>query len=365
MFKTSTPLLERILTSLLKLPTSKFLQYQNKANHCLMTQHIINCRLLENDPFCLIDVGASGGINSCWNNFGNCLKAIGFEPLIDECERLNSDKNKPKKVSYSPYFIISDDEEVEKMSGPQEASKFYGRASAIKYHELKKTNPIQSHYNSGKKPTYTNQKTSLDRYFSDHPIESIDFIKIDTDGHDYAVLHGAKNVIKNKEVLGILVESQLHGGSHIHSNVFRNIDRLLTEAGFRLYNIDLYKYSRGKLPNLFSVTIPAQTLKGQMLWGDALYLRDYAAKDDPSLNLSAIKILKLACLYEMFELSDCAAELLITYQNQLKSLVDVEKCLNLFVKGMGFNYTYEEYMKLFEENSDDFFPPKYHILERQ
>ena len=80
-----------------------------------------------------------------------------------------------------------------------------------------------------------------------------------------------------KQVLGLLVESQLHGIAHAHSNVFSNIDRLMREQGFSLFDFEIYRYTRATLPGHFVYDIPAQTHEGQVVWGDALYLRDVTA----------------------------------------------------------------------------------------
>ena len=52
----------------------------------------------------LIDVGASGGIDEFWSCFGSRLKAVGFDPLIAEVDRLNK-SNKPSGVRYEAAFI--------------------------------------------------------------------------------------------------------------------------------------------------------------------------------------------------------------------------------------------------------------------
>ena len=45
-------------------------------------------RLWGERNFFLIDVGASGGLEKHWQVFGDRLKAVAFEPLVVEAERL-------------------------------------------------------------------------------------------------------------------------------------------------------------------------------------------------------------------------------------------------------------------------------------
>jgi FkbM family methyltransferase len=52
----------------------------------------------------------------------------------------------------------------------------------------------------------TVRATTLDRYCSDHGIERIDFLKIDTEGHDLEVLHGAKAMLEGRRISAIQFE---------------------------------------------------------------------------------------------------------------------------------------------------------------
>jgi hypothetical protein len=63
-----------------------------------------------------------------------------------------------------------------------------------------------------------------------------------------------------------------------------------------------------------------------------IYLRDGASEDYRTVwveDLSVTKLLKLACLYELFQLPDRAAELIFVYRDRLKALVDPTILLNL------------------------------------
>jgi hypothetical protein len=140
----------------------------------------------------------------------------------------------------------------------------------------------------------------------------VDFLKVDTDGHDIEVILGARNILASG-VIGLRVEEQLHGSPHKYANTFSNIDRLLRERGFSLFDLDVYRYSRADLPAPFVYDIPAQTTTGQVSWGEALYLRDLGSPAYESMwnyEVTAERVMKLAALFDLFELPDCAAELL-------------------------------------------------------
>jgi hypothetical protein len=166
-------------------------------------------------------------------------------------------------------------------------------------------------------------------------------------------------LLSEARVLGIAIESQFHGLVHEESNTFRNIDRLLTSLGFSLFDLEVHRYSRAALPRPFVYSIPAQTRQGQVLWADALYLRDLGGEQHATLarEFPPEKILKLACLFEIFGLQDCAAELLLKYQPLVAHLIDVDACLDMLASEVnGTKISYSQYISGFEQNVESFYP---------
>lgn len=161
-------------------------------------------------------------------------------------------------------------------------------------------------------------------------------------------------------VLGLFVECNFQGPVSDNGNMFSNIDRLLRSKGFSLFDIECFRYSRAALPKPFLYNIPAQTTEGQILWGDALYLRD-AAKPDYEriwkMEFSPEKLLKLACLFELYGLEDCTAELLINYKERLSGLINIDEALDMLTPSLaGRKMTYRQYNDAFEKNIEIFFP---------
>jgi hypothetical protein len=115
-------------------------------------------------------------------------------------------------------------------------------------------------------------------------------------------------------VLGLKVEAPFQGPPHEFANTFNNIDRVLHSHGFSLFDLTTNRYSRAELPSPFVYDLAAQTVSGQLVWGDALYFRDLASPAYDAAWRYAVtpeRVMKLACLYEQFGLPDCAAELLV------------------------------------------------------
>jgi pyruvate-formate lyase-activating enzyme len=200
----------------------------------------------------------------------------------------------------------------------------------------------------------TTNHISLDNLAKKYNLEDLDFIKIDTDGADRDVLESAKDSINNSPVLGIWIEVNFIGDKD-SPNSFHEIDRTLRSWGFELFDIISRKYSVASLPTPFEYDCFAQNVYGKVQQGDALYLRDPMSKkidDEKDMcapicpTLSIDKLLKLACLFEIFNLLDHAAELLIGYREQFDSIINVDENLNLLTEQVtGRKITYENYIK--------------------
>jgi len=330
---------------------------------------VLRAKLLDDAPCFLIDVGASGGVLRPLRAFAHCLHAIGFEPLASACRRLNDEEPSPT-VRYVPYALgfdgyaalLAEPGPAAGPSPPNWQSDTYPRSSAARAQRTTGYNTGLAYGGDAADDGRDAPRISLDDYLDAHPVPTVDFVKIDTDGHDYEVLLGAERTLRDRQVLGLLVECQFHGSAHPHANVFHNIDRFLHERGFSLFDMELMRYSRGCLPAPFAIDIPAQTETGQVLWADALYLRDAGAPGYGAawnLDLPPAKLLKLACLFELFGLPDCAADLLQAHRDRLAGWIRVDAMLDLLTPTLGGRrLSFDEYNRLFDADPVAFYPAK-------
>jgi len=319
-----------------------------------MIQYLMTHQVLGEEKFFLFDVGASEGIASYWSVFGKHLSAIGFDPLVNECERLNRINRLPD-VLYVPTYIVSEIPEMDHYQG-RICGSLFSRSSAVYYLNSFNIDYVKQHFNMGAECVYSENKISLDRYCLENDIKNVDFIKVDTDGADYAVLRGADRLLQEGNVLGLYVESQFHGEVHPYANTFRNIDRFLAKKGFMLFDLSTWRYTKAQLPGTFSYQIPAQTVTGQISWGDALYLKDFVFMKSQGEEIPTVQLIKMACLQEIFGLPDCAAELLATFREQLSELIDVDQCLNALARDMALYPNYKIHMSRFRTHREAFFP---------
>jgi FkbM family methyltransferase len=312
--------------------------------------------------FFLIDVGASAGIDRCWSSFGDKLEAIGFDPLISEVERLNLQNNNPR-IKYEEAFVIYKDFDkhypADLRNKDSATYNSFNRTSSVRATQAQNYNYIENHFNDGKPIVYSKRSIQLDDFVKQNNITDVDFIKIDADGHDFPVLLGSSKILDNSNILGIQVEAQFHGSPHPYANTFSNIDQFLKSKGFTLFNLDNYYYSRGSLPAKFLYRIFAQTVTGQIQWGEALYFRDLADKTYTqrfNFPVTIDKVVKLACLYEIYGLNDCAAELLINRAEELNFTQHLNVLLDSLTPPFrGKKIEYKEYVKRFDKNPENWF----------
>lgn len=79
------------------------------------------------------------------------------------------------------------------------------------------------------------QLTTLDHYCTEQQVQTIDFLKIDVEGHDLAVLQGGEQMLRNGRIRCIQFE---YGGTHIDARVFlKDFFTLLQPLGYNLYKI--------------------------------------------------------------------------------------------------------------------------------
>jgi FkbM family methyltransferase len=328
-----------------------------------LTQYVVEHSLWGDSDLRLIDVGASGGIARHWRVFGNRLSAVGFDPLVAEVDRLNRSETR-SKVRYVASFVgWPDYDSVFPLAERSDAIRLlynqpFVRSSAVRAHNVTQQDYVRDQFNAGAVVEYTKETTSIDAFVAGQ--QPPDFLKIDTDGHDYPVLRGAEETLR-RGVLGVEVEAQFHGVVHDLGNTFANIDRFLRQLGFSLFDLRPYRYSRSALPQPFLSDIPAQTVEGQVLWAEAVYFRDLAHQDYARMfgrEASREDLLKLCCLFELHGFPDCAAELLTSDALRDLDTSEREALLDMLTPKAFGNVTYREYLERFDRDPASFYPSR-------
>jgi len=268
------------------------------------TRHLIASHSFEKKPLVTVDVGARGGFEEHWSLYGDQVKLIGFEADAAECERLNQQESGLDRRFY-PVALHQD-------TGQRTFySTAYPAGSGFYQPDMKLVQRFPDKVNLAVVETIDLETAGFDSFASDNGIDYVDFVKLDTESVELDILKGAIGSLR-KSILGLSIEIWFQPW-HRGQPVFCDVDSFLRPLGFRLFDLAIYRMSREALPEATPSPIPGPTKHGQVISGEALYLRDGA---DEIANESMledgwddIKLLKLASIMELFGLPDCSIEL--------------------------------------------------------
>lgn len=334
------------------------------------------------EDFVLLDVGASGGIDTGWRSIGARLRAFGFDPNVEDCERQNSaEAGKPGAVEYVPGFVecppehpflqrepvldldptaavikglwgrnpwqrLSVQRATENREALIRASSSEDLQTQNQWHRVDLSDPLA--------PIH------LPRFLAERDVRSVDFIKIDIDGHDFEVLNSLDDQFETLQVLGAGLEVNFIGGIQPWHHTFHNTDRFMRARGYDLFNLTTRQYSNAYLPSPFLERYPSKTATGRPVQGDAAYILDVVAPHNADRTLSVDKLLKLSMVFALFGHPDMAAELLVERMDDFAERLDVEAALDLLAAeaqpGAERPLSYREYMARFAEDSPMFYP---------
>ena len=311
-------------------------------------------RAFADDPLFVVDVGASGGVDGYWREFGDQFRAVGFDPLLTEVARLNEGAG--VGVHYEAAWVTCREPGT---ANGMPSTQFFQRTSAVRAAEVADLDYAREIYNAGAPIELSTARIVLDEHFDHDDRNRIDFLKVDTDGGDFDVLRGAEEILRDGGVLGLAVEAQFHGPVGPEANLFSNIDPYLRGFGFGLFDLEVYRYSRSALPAEFALHVPAQTVTGQISWGEAIYFKDLGDPDYESMwsfQPSAVDIFKLMCLFEIFGLPDCAAELILKYRELLGDERTRTELLDMLAEDQA-GTTFADLHRRFEDDARRRFSP--------
>ena len=330
--------------------------------HTPMTDLLRERGAFDQHPFVLIDVGCSGGIADAWRAFGPSLIALGYDPDVGACEEAQAREQFPN-VRYEARYVGVPESHVFAQRRRAEAARwpdtnFWGRVTAgYLAREQQETNDDGSE-TSTRVATHGTSSAST-RSSAARQLPTVDFLKVDVDGPDMEVLESAREALAVGQVLGVAAEVNWFGSINPTEPTFHNVDLFLRGRDYALFGLTVRPYSRTDLPAPFTRELYAETSFGQPYQGDAIYVRDLAAPEQQDLAdaYPTEKLLKLACIYELIGLPDCAAEVLNRFQPRLAAFGDVEALLDALTPPLlGETLTYREYMKKFEEEPHMFLP---------
>ncbi len=145
---------------------------------------------------------------------------------------------------------------------------------------------------------------TLDSVIDQYKFEA-DFIKIDTQGSEYEILEGAKKSI-SKGIFAALLETWSYP-FHKDQKLTYDVMKIMDDNGYFLVDLNKGGYYRRK-------TVQNSTLfLGQIGQLDLLYFETF--EKFTSTDKSNEKIIKAACLADLYGMTDYSVELLTHYGN--------------------------------------------------
>jgi protein O-GlcNAc transferase len=264
-----------------------------------------------------IDCGAlkiEGTQKDPWIVFAEAglAEVIGFEPISEECERLNATCGFPESIRYLPYAIGDGARHTLNITNlPMTSSLFEPDTDTLDlFHNLGEFTQVVARESL--------QTMRLDDLADLGPI---DFLKLDIQGAELMALQNATSVLANTSVIQCEVEFvELYKGQPL----FADVDSFLRSQGFCFLKF-AYTMGRPFKPLLLDDNPNRQI--SQTLWADAVFVKDFRLRhqwEDRILQSSALILHKF---YQGFDL----ARLLIQELDRRHGTVLVSEYLSFFL----------------------------------
>lgn len=187
------------------------------------------------------------------------LRFVGFEPDRAEYERLSSHQNHAYKYVNAA------------VAARNEPRTLYITRNPACSSLLRPNHSLYSHFlGCGPDLEVIGEKSievkSLDSALPQIGIRTVDFLDLDTQGSELEILQGADGFL-SRDTVGIKCEVEF-SPLYLNQPLFGEVDAHLRKLGFMLFDLTRSRYRRAAFP-AYALT------RGQLLWGDALYLRNY------------------------------------------------------------------------------------------
>jgi FkbM family methyltransferase len=217
---------------------------------------------------------------------------IGVEADADECARLNAEA-RPRHRYIQAFLGRSAETRMFRMTrNPACASLLEPNHEFLaQFREIAEGFQVERHSSV--------QTVALDECLAANGVDRADFLELDVQGGELEVLTGADRTLN--ATLGIETEVEF-APMYVDQPLFADIDRFLRGRGFQLFDLSRYHVRRSN-PG-------GASTRGQLLWGHALYLRDYR-------GLAPELAARLAMVATVLELPDLAADIVTSLMSSM------------------------------------------------
>lgn len=151
---------------------------------------------------------------------------------------------------------------------------------------------------------------ALDEYLPKVGVHSIDFMELDTQGSELDILNGAKRLLATS-VLGLRIEVEFNP-IYKEQPLFSDVDSFVRSHGFTLFDLSRHRYRRNAAPR----ELPTS---GQLLYGHALYMKDYRLFAGPNAWLRTLKQIMIADFFGVWDYAYEMAKYLVNQPRQVET----------------------------------------------
>jgi len=229
--------------------------------------------------------GAGGETSSALLRAFPQARFIGFEPDLEEWQRLK--QNAPSRFTYLNAAVAGRNEQRKLFVTRSPECSSLLRPNQTFFAQFKDCGPPLDVV--GEKLL---DVVSLDSFLPKNGVHQIDFLHLDTQGSELEILQGARTLLSSGTV-GVKTEVEF---SPLYQDqpLFGDVDRFLRGLGFMLFDLTRIRCRREAFPD-HALT------RGQLLWGDAVYLRDYASLVGADRKLLLFKLCLLAAYLQFHD----------------------------------------------------------------
>jgi FkbM family methyltransferase len=329
------------------------------------THQLVRDRAFQDDAVVVVDVGMRGGAHEHWKLLGDQVRFIGFDPDEEECQRINERSSRTQSICY-PVALDSAPRRRKLLRRPYNRAAdglcgytwWSSRLGLMEPREITDFR-IDQPGTEEVADAVEIETTTLDQFARDIGLKTFDFLKVSAVGAELDVLRGAERFLGPGGAIGIEAELRLLPTYDRPNPVFLEVYNYLHSRGYYLYNVSLHRLSRKALPmpvasdhrDHLGEPILGPTTRGQLDYGDAVFFRDLVGdRFDPKTANDVRRVLKAASLFEIYNLPDCAAELLLYYRDALASLASVDDLLAQLVPDQfGRAVSLQEYLGIYRD----------------
>lgn len=319
-------------------------------------------------PFALVDVGCSGGIDPRWRVFEPHLKILGIDASEGECRRLREQERNPDADYVAGFAGLPEGHpNRHKTSVEPIADLIKPRLSYMRTREIRQawlagaSHEERMRQNEWQMTELASPARTIvvPELVAQRDWKNVDYLKIDIDRDDLEVLMSFDGHFGELGLIAVQLEVMFIGSDSALQHTFHNTDRFMRRQGFELFDLEVRHYSTRALPGRYIWPTPAETEFGRPFMGEAYYALDPAASNGCNRALNVEKLAKLAAVFSLWNVPDAAAELVLTQRAAFEPSFDVDQALDALAAqaqpGRWRPRSYAAYLAEFEKDSSAFY----------